>query len=194
MVGTDFPELSTERLRLRLPAPDSAQAVADYYRRNADHFERWDPPRPDGFHTPSFWKDRLASNRREFRDGRSVRWFLFPKDSDPTIVGHCSFTNISRGPFQACLLGYGLDQELQGRGLMGEALRTAIRYAFDELKLHRIMANYLPENERSARVLERLGFEVEGLAQSYLFVGGRWRDHVLTALTNDDAPDPKPCG
>ncbi|BBN52682.1 hypothetical protein TRE132_08070 [Pseudomonas chlororaphis subsp. aurantiaca] len=68
---------------------------------------------------------------------------------------------------------------------MHEALQTAIGHMFDELKLHRIMANYIPDNQRSAALLERLGFEREGYARAYLQIAGRWQDHVLTARVND---------
>ena len=68
---------------------------------------------------------------------------------------------------------------------MYEALTAAIDYVFTDLKLHRIMANYIPVNERSARLLRRLGFTVEGYARDYLFIAGEWRDHILTSLTND---------
>ena len=67
---------------------------------------------------------------------------------------------------------------------MAEALRATNAFAFRELRLHRIMANYRPENERSGRLLERLGFVREGVAKDYLFIDGAWRDHVLTALVN----------
>jgi ribosomal-protein-alanine N-acetyltransferase len=67
---------------------------------------------------------------------------------------------------------------------MSEALTALIAYAFNDLRLHRIMANYMPSNERSARVLQRLGFQVEGYARDYLFLAGRWQDHIMTSLTN----------
>lgn len=67
---------------------------------------------------------------------------------------------------------------------MSEAVAAVIRFAFDSLKLHRIMANYMPSNRRSERLLEGLGFEKEGYAKEYLFIGTGWADHVLTALTN----------
>ena len=73
---------------------------------------------------------------------------------------------------------------------MEEALRAANAFVFDAMRMHRVMANYRPENERSRRLLERLGFEREGLARNYLFIDGAWRDHVLTSLTHpgyDDA-------
>ncbi|MGC4064140.1 MAG: GNAT family N-acetyltransferase [Polyangiaceae bacterium] len=91
--------------------------------------------------------------------------------------------------FRACYMGYHVDKEYEGRGYMSEAVTAVIRYAFDELRLHRIMANYMPRNIRSARLLERLGFVREGLARDYLFIGNQWEDHVLTALTNQALSD-----
>jgi [ribosomal protein S5]-alanine N-acetyltransferase len=67
---------------------------------------------------------------------------------------------------------------------MFEALTAAIAFAFDVLRLHRIMANYIPGNERSGKLLRRLGFNMEGYARDYLLIDGEWRDHILTALTN----------
>ena len=91
-----------------------------------------------------------------------------------------------RGPFQACSLGYAVAERFEGQGLMREALEAAIQFVFNELSFHRIMANHLPENFRSAGLLNRLGFKTEGLAPDYLHVGGQWRDHVLTALTHSN--------
>src|SRR3546814_41098 len=89
-------------------------------------------------------------------------------------------------------MGYQIDAECEGRGLMTEALRLAIDFMFARFGLHRIMANYIPDNHRSGRVLERLGFEKEGYARNYLFIDGAWRDHVLTALINPHPAAPVP--
>ena len=73
---------------------------------------------------------------------------------------------------------------------MREALLATNNFMFDVMRMHRIMANHRPENERSARLLQRLGFTREGLARDYLYIDGAWRDHVLTSLVNpryDDA-------
>ena len=124
----------------------------------------------------------------EFHAGRAAR-FVFQDDDageDGAIVGTCSYTNIVRGPFQACNLGYQIARSHEGRGLMAEALAATNAFAFRTLRLHRIMANHRPENARSARVLERLGFAREGLARDYLFIDGAWRDHVLTSLANPE--------
>jgi ribosomal-protein-alanine N-acetyltransferase len=107
-----------------------------------------------------------------------------PAEFNAPILGTCNYTNIVRGPFQACHLGYQVARDREGQGLMAEALRATNAYAFETLRLHRIMANHRPENERSARLLERLGFAREGVAKDYLFIDGAWRDHVLTSLTH----------
>ncbi len=88
-----------------------------------------------------------------------------------------------RGSFHACYLGYSIGQKWQGQGLMFEALTAAIRYMQRTQHIHRIMANYMPHNQRSGDLLARLGFEKEGYAKDYLLIDGEWRDHVLTALT-----------
>ena len=101
------------------------------------------------------------------------------------MIGSVHFSNIARGPFQSCLLGFELDQALEGQALMTEALRCAVAEMFSpRVNLHRIQAAFRPENWRSAEVLKRLGFADEGLAADYLFIDGAWRVHRLAALLN----------
>jgi ribosomal-protein-alanine N-acetyltransferase len=82
------------------------------------------------------------------------------------------------------MLGFAIDREFEGRGLMREALAASIDWLFGTLNLHRVQASHRPENERSRRLLARLGFEREGLARQYLFIDGAWRDHVINAKLN----------
>jgi [ribosomal protein S5]-alanine N-acetyltransferase len=181
----EFPIIKTKRLLLRLPTVKAAPRMLAYLKENQEHFAPWSPPDPPGYYTESYWRERLAAARTEFKRGQSLRLVFFERKSpDGPVIGDCNFTNIMRGPFQACYLGYKLDRQRVGQGLMYEGLAAAITYAFKELGLHRIMANYVPVNERSGRLLRRLGFVVEGYARDYLFIAGDWRDHLLTALTN----------
>jgi len=173
--------IRTDRLLLRLARASDVPAIIDYYRSNRRHLAPWEPVRPESFFTEDHWRRQVRGNAREFRQGRSMRLFMF---DGKRVIGTVSFTNITRGALQGCTLGYSLDSREQGRGYMTESLRGAIRYAFRMLKLHRIMANYMPGNRRSARVLRRLGFRVEGRARQYLLIAGRWEDHVLTSLVN----------
>jgi len=81
-------------------------------------------------------------------------------------------------------MGYGVSEEHEGTGAMTKVCKVAINYAFSQLKLNRVMANYMPRNERSGKLLDKLGFCREGLAKKYLKINGRWEDHILTSLIN----------
>jgi [ribosomal protein S5]-alanine N-acetyltransferase len=187
-----LPRLDTARLAVRLARPGMEAALARFLRENyRGHLEHWSPPAAPNFFTDGFWRERLAVAVEEFHAGRAARFVLQVRDDaaappaeSAAIIGTCNYTHIVRGPFLACNLGYQIARAEQGRGLMTEALRATNAFMFDRLRMHRIMASYRPENERSARVLERLGFVREGLARDYLFIDGAWRDHVLTALTH----------
>lgn len=182
--------LHTERLRLERLHADHAQAMADFYERNREHLRSTSPPLPEGFYGRDFWVRAAQQQAEPVDKSRSVGWSIFLRDDHEQVVGVIDFTEIIRGPFCACFLGYSLDMHHTGRGLMTEALRATIDFAFERLGLNRIMANYLPDNDRSGRVLERLGFVREGYSPGYLFIDGAWRDHVMTALRNPRPPDP----
>lgn len=186
MNSRQHPILRTERLILRLADQKDIPAILRYYHENETRFSPTDPPKPEGFHTEKFWSARVRKSQEEFEAEQSLRFFLFETANDSTVVGTANFTQLCRGAFQACYLGYSINGKHEGQGLMTEALTAAIRYVFSDLNFHRIMANHLPENQRSARLLKRLGFAVEGLAPNYLLINGQWRDHVLTALTNTE--------
>lgn len=175
----------TARIQGFLLEEKHATSLHKYYTQNAEHLAPWEPDRPDGFHSLESWNERVVDFRREQDAGVALRVLAFQPQSDD-LVGVCFFTNITRGVFQACNVGYSISQEYGGKGLMTEIVDASVDYVFQELGLHRVMANYVPENEGSARLLEKLGFVKEGLAQSYLKIGGRWRDHVLTSKLNPD--------
>jgi ribosomal-protein-alanine N-acetyltransferase len=186
--------LTTDRLHLAMLPSDAAGRVLAYHQVNEEHLGPVSPARPPTFFTLMYWRTRLAQDREDFRHDIGLRLFLLPRDQplhSAPVVGTVSFTNIRRGPLQACELGYGLDFRYQGKGLMTEGLRASCAYAFNAMGLHRIQANHLPENLRSAAVLRRLGFVVEGYARDFLLINGHWRDHVLTSLVAPkDVPDP----
>lgn len=177
-------EISTQQLRLFLPDPAEAESALHYFAANREHLRPTDPVLPKDFLTQGYWEKRLAQSLEEFDRGQSVRLFFELLETPGKFIGVVNFTQIARGPFQACYLGYSVDREFQGKGMMYEALGAGIRYIFDEKHIHRVMANHLPENQRSAGVLKRLGFRVDGTSPEYLYIQGAWRTHVLTSLTN----------
>jgi len=103
------------------------------------------------------------------------------------VVGVVSFSQISLGGFLNAYLAYYGMVHHSGRGLMTEALQTAIGYAFEGIGLHRLEANIQPSNVSSTALIRRVGFRLEGFSPRYLKVGGEWRDHERWALLCDDA-------
>lgn len=176
--------LTTPRLSVEHIAPGHATALADFFRRNERHLAPWDPPRPAGVMEGEFWQAECERAVEDFEVGAVVRWVLCLRDDPRRVIGRVNYTQIARGPFQSCMLGYAIDAAHEGRGLMHEALDATIEHVFSVMRLHRIQANYVPANLRSGRLLERLGFAREGLAKNYLYINGAWRDHVLTARLN----------
>lgn len=182
--------IETPRLLLRMPGPEEAPALLAFQRRNREPHARFNAPYAPGFFQLETWRERLEVAREDYRADRSLCLVLYDRAAPAgPVVGTLNFTKVVRGRFQACYAGYTLTHERQGEGLMTEALEAGVQFVFRVLKLHRVMANYVPENERSGRLLERVGFVKEGYAKAYLYVAGGWTDHVLTARTN---PDPAP--
>ncbi|GGF99728.1 MULTISPECIES: GNAT family N-acetyltransferase [Rhizobium] len=176
--------ISTERTLITLVRTDDAEDLRTYYLRNTEHLARWEPLRLEDYHSVDAWKDRARDFAGEALRGFAYRYVVRFKGSRE-IIAVANFTNVVRGAFLACHLGYSIDSEMQGKNIMFEVLDTLIPHVFNTYGLHRVMANYIPENARSGALLARLGFEVEGRARDYLKINGEWRDHVLTARIND---------
>lgn len=172
--------LSTARTVIRPALHTDAAALLRYRSDNRDHLAPWEPLRDAGWWTLEQCLRNILDGQLAAQQDRGYPLLVFAPD-EQEIIGTFTFANLLRGAFQACHLGYGVGAVWQGRGLMREALGAGLDWAFDELGMHRVMANYLPRNVRSARLLERLGFEREGCARQYLKIAGVWEDHVLTA-------------
>lgn len=168
---------------LRLANQEDVPEIVAYYAKNKDYLAPFEPLRSPAFYAESYWYKEVKECLDAFAASQSLKLFLFKRNSKG-IIGSINFANFVRGAFQSCTLGYSLAEGEQGKGYMTEALKVAISYVFTKLNIHRIMANYLPHNQRSGRLLKRLGFVVEGYARDYLMINGQWQDHILTSSTN----------
>jgi [ribosomal protein S5]-alanine N-acetyltransferase len=178
------PLIETERLFLRLATHDDLPTILNFYTENKNFLAPYSPLWADNFFTEEYWHYRVDSDYWEFINDISLRLFLFPKNNSKRIFGFINFSNFIRRAAQYCNVGYSLAEAEQGKGYMTEALQAAIDYVFQVLNMHRIMANYMPHNQRSRNVLRKLGFVVEGYARDYLLIHGQWQDHILTSITN----------
>lgn len=179
MMTKTFPKLLVDKFELRLLHENEAELVLNFYARNEEHLRKWDPLKPEGFDTLNYWKEKALLWQKEFLEDQSCRLIIFLENE---MLGSINFTNFERGPFQNARLGYKICSSYEGKGVMSMCLRSALAYVFNDLDLHRIEANCIPENYRSRNLLKRLGFSEHGIAKDYLKINGSWRDHVLTSL------------
>lgn len=170
-------------MEIRLVKQEDAERLSSYFCDNEHHFRVWEPIREPGYYSEVSLTERLTEYEELHRKGAAAH-FIGVINTD--VVAHCSLTNVVYGPLRACFMGYGVAKSHEGTGAMTKVCTAAINYAFTELALNRIMANYMPCNRRSANLLNKLGFSKEGLAKRYLKINGKWEDHVLTSLLNPE--------
>ena len=179
-------QLETPRLLLQTPGIEHLPQVLDYYIRNREHFAPWGPARQPEWDTAEYHLSKIQQYGDAAQQGGNLWLLIIHKEQPDKIIGDVHLSNIVRGIFQSCHLGYKIDASVQGRGYMREALQAVIDHAFTEMKLHRIEANIMPANLRSIMLVQSLNFEEEGLAKKYLKVNGEWQDHLHYTLLNND--------
>jgi [ribosomal protein S5]-alanine N-acetyltransferase len=181
---SELPLITSDRLLLRIGIQEDIPQILKYFTENKEYLSPYYPTWAEGFFTETYWQYQVEGNLLEFLHDHSLKLFIYPKKNLVKIIGAVNFNNFVRGAAHFCFLGYSLAEAEQGKGYMTEALQAATQYVFTQLNMHRIMANYMPHNQRSGNVLKRLGFVVEGYARDYLLINGQWQDHIMTSLTN----------
>ncbi len=177
--------LDTDRLTLRLPRhADFRPWVA--LRSNSQAFLKpWEPSWAADHLTRKSFTGRVYWAQRALGQGTAVPLFIFRR-VDEALLGAITLDNIRRGPAQSATLGYWVGETHARQGYMKEAIEAVVHYSFRTLDLSRLEAACLPENAASRGVLEKTGFKYEGVAQSYLQINARWRNHVLYANLRHD--------
>jgi RimJ/RimL family protein N-acetyltransferase len=178
--------LHGERTMLRLATEADVPALVEYRERNRDRIDRWNPTMAEVGRLEESTRKRVLQSTWLFEAGREADFVVCLPDRPASIVGSLTFREITPMPLSSSELGFTVDALVEGRGYMHDACRTGLRFMFDVFGLHRATASYMVENERSGRLLEVLGFQKEGISRQMLYVGGEWRDMVLTSLLRED--------
>jgi len=181
--------LETERLILRKIAYDDAEEFFMLEKSSyPDHLKPFSPERLE----PASDREGITIMRQaiiesEYRwdDGFDYRFMITVKP-DRNIIGQIGVTNVIRGVSQSAYVGYWISREHVNKGYATEALERILRFGFEDLRLHRLTLWIMPENLASLRVAEKLGLRYEGLAQRALFLGGKWQDTRIYAITNEE--------
>lgn len=179
------PRVETERMLLRLPMHSDYRDWSELRAESRDFLVPWEPAWSEDHLSRRAFANRVYWAARAEGAGTALPFFLIRKH-DARVLGAITLDNIRRGPAQSGTLGYWVGARHARQGYMREAIRAVVDHAFGVLDLSRIEAACLPENAASRGVLERSGFKYEGVAQAYLQINGRWRNHVLYSNLRPD--------
>lgn len=177
--------MSDERVYIRFAEEEDARELTELYQRNREFFEQFSPANSEEFYTEEQQLQMIIKSRTDRAEDRKYDFLICHKETG-AIMGSAGLSFVVRGPLQRCMIGYILDQEYNGKGYMTEAVKLVVRYAFEELKFHRIIGEASPRNPGSVRVLEKAGFHKEGISRSNLKIHGVWEDHQVLAIINPD--------
>jgi ribosomal-protein-alanine N-acetyltransferase len=175
--------LDGEGVYIRAPELRDYQEWADVREASRNYLTPWEPTWAQDETSRGSYRYKLRRYTEDARDDKAHALFVFREDDD-ALVGGVTLSNIRRGVAQTASLGYWAAQVHAGRGYITAAVRAVVRYAFEDLDLHRVEAACQPDNMASRRVLEKCGFAHEGMARAYLKINGAWRDHLLFGVVN----------
>lgn len=184
LFGLDFDKIKNinrglhikgDNITLSILTPENAVDILNYYIKNQVHLSEFEPDREKSFYTLEIQKRNLIESYKQFLSGRNANFGIY---KNKKFIGKIQISNIIIGVFKSAFIGYSIDEDEQGKGYMKEALKLVLEYAFNELKLHRVEASTLVDNIRSQRVLKSCGFKELGVNEKYLFINGKWRDHI----------------
>ena len=178
------PRLETERMVLRLPAHGDYSAWSNLRAESREFLTPWEPVWHADHLSRRAFTNRVYWAARASRSGTSLPLFLVRHDG--VLLGAITLDGIRRGPAQMGTLGYWIGAPFARQGYMREAIGAVVAHAFGPMDLSRIEAACLPENAASRGALESCGFKYEGVAQSYLQINGRWRNHVQYSILRAD--------
>ena len=178
-------EIQGSKIFIRYFQDIDAEALLDLHLRNKEFFRKYSPTNNNDYYTLDVQRKFINDMIKQKEKGSEYCFGIYIKDTE-MLVGDVNLFHIFREPLQSCLIGYSLDKHFNGNGYATEAVSLAVRYAFDELNLHRIEAGAMPSNIGSMRVLEKAGFTKEGIARKSVKINGKWEDHQIFAMLSDN--------
>ncbi len=177
-----FPVLETERLVLREITLDDAEFwIRNFSDPDVVELTAWEPPRD----LDAAKAEILQFCTQPFRESTGIRWGIALRGSSD-LVGTLGYHQWVREGAHRARMGYDLLPEHRRRGLMTEAMRTAVAYGFTTMGLHRIEVLTDPINTASIRLVERLGFHREGTLRENTYFRGRFIDDVIFSLLRQE--------
>ncbi|MFS0559309.1 GNAT family protein [Terribacillus sp. 179-K 1B1 HS] len=177
----------SERLQIKPLEGKHASELLDLNLRNRELFESISPvERSDSDYDLEKYRKNIEAAKKDWKEGIRYEFGIFLKPDD-SLIGTVSLFFIERKTAEKCMIGYSLDEAHNGKGYMTEAVQLALDFAFGEAKFHRVEAGVMPRNLGSIAVLEKCGFQREGLERDLLRISGQFEDHYKYSILATDA-------
>lgn len=177
--------LEGQRCYLRTLEVADVTPYTNMVARNMRYWSIHEPLHPPEYYTEKVQLKKIQESVRQMHANREYSFGIFASGTTE-IIGHISVYSIRRLPFSSAFVGYSMDEGYTGQGIVTEALKLVSKFAFEDLCIHRLEAYVSPKNIGSVRVLEKAGFQREGLLRKLLYINGKWQDHYIYALMEED--------
>ena len=174
-IKNNIVHMKGNRITIRNFTPADAEELTNYYIRNKEHLREFEPARDNSFYEVDVQRKILIESYKQLMVGTGMDLGIYLKDK---LIGKIKVSNIVHGVFKSAFIGYSIDKEHEGKGYMKEAVLLVEKYCKQYLDLHRLEASVLVDNIKSKRVLLKSGFEEIGINKKYLYINGKWRDHI----------------
>ena len=174
-IKNNIVHMKGNRITIRNFTPADAEELTNYYIRNKEHLREFEPARDNSFYEVEVQRKILIESYKQLMIGTGMDLGIYLKDK---LIGKIKVSNIVHGVFKSAFIGYSIDKEHEGKGYMKEAVLLVEKYCKQYLDLHRLEASVLVDNIKSKRVLLKSGFEEIGINKKYLYINGKWRDHI----------------
>lgn len=185
LVSEETPVLRGQGLTLRVPSLNDYGQWAELRAISREHLRPWEPEWARDELSQATFRRRVRHYQKDLREENSYAFLIIDTQSN-TLVGGVTLFNIRRGVTQSVSIGYWIGLPHTRQGYMTRAVCLAADFVFKTLHLHRLEAACLATNTGSIAVLRKNGFRHEGLARKYLKINGKWQDHILFALLDED--------
>jgi len=183
--GGNVVSIRGEKCYIRTFQEKDAQSLTGLVSRNKYFWSTYEPlQRPEYYTVDAQYKKiqeslYLMDSKREFTFG------IYELRTN-NLIGHIALYAVKRLPYSSAFVGYAMDEIYIGKGIVTEAVKMVVRFAFEQVGLHRVEAYVSTQNSASIRVLEKSGFQREGLLRKLLYINGQWVDHYMYACLEDE--------